>query len=692
MARACAQGIITGKMAQIFVSYARTDRALVAPLVAALGAEGWSVWWEPAINTGEEFDRLINTELEAAKAVIVAWTPTSVESRWVRGEAREAATRGILVPVRFGNARLPLDVRSLHTTDLDGWRGNVDSVPYQDLVRALRALLGAPDREPKPVVHTRLGTVLKSRTAKVLGGIAALVLAAALGVSVFAPGRSHTVPRKPALTDSAAVVRVGVLPFDVLSESPATVHFAGGMTDEIISTLSTNQMQTLSREDSQALRGANRNETVAKLGVALLFEGTVEENGDDIHVRVHLDSDHGIVWSGDFTGKAKESRTLQTEVAAKCAGMIQMALFAKSSPAAIDDQTLAMTLKAVDGLRYSDPNEDQVGIAVARLAEQVVARAPDFAWGHSIRANALHWESVVMHLAGAELHEREQLRRAEAQRALALDPKDAMAYFDLSALAKSAQEFESIVLKGLSVDPHPAIFVGGLYGREASLLASAGRFREALPFARRAAVLDPLSSWESGELAALLATLGQMPEAMAVFDRCLALWPNDPAVRWDYLTAMVYYAAPRQALAVLDDPAIRPAGLSDKDINIIRVFLNARANEGAKAKALQVIRAEAASVPADFAVSVLASLGDVDAAYATAIANEGKQGAARLNPQTLFIPATVRLRADPRFMQLAAKVGSVAYWRSTGKWPDFCADERLPYECKAEAARTAALK
>jgi len=55
----------------------------------------------------------------AAKAVLVVWTPTSVASRWVRGEAREAADRGILVPVRFEEARLPMDVRALHTTDLD---------------------------------------------------------------------------------------------------------------------------------------------------------------------------------------------------------------------------------------------------------------------------------------------------------------------------------------------------------------------------------------------------------------------------------------------------------------------------------------------------------------------------------------------------------------------------------------------
>jgi adenylate cyclase len=51
-------------MADIFVSYARADRARVAPLVAALEAQGWSVWWDAEINPGQEFDALITEQIE----------------------------------------------------------------------------------------------------------------------------------------------------------------------------------------------------------------------------------------------------------------------------------------------------------------------------------------------------------------------------------------------------------------------------------------------------------------------------------------------------------------------------------------------------------------------------------------------------------------------------------------------------
>ena len=138
------------QVADVFISYARADKARVAPLVAAIEARGWSVWWDPAMSPGQEFDDEIDVALQAAKAVLVVWTPTSVSSRWVRGEARDAAERGILVPVRFGQARLPIDVRAIHTTDLDDWNENPASAPAQSCLAALSAMIGRSAQAATP--------------------------------------------------------------------------------------------------------------------------------------------------------------------------------------------------------------------------------------------------------------------------------------------------------------------------------------------------------------------------------------------------------------------------------------------------------------------------------------------------------------------------------------------------------------
>src|SRR5262245_33837284 len=134
-------------MADIFISYAKADRAKVAPLVAALEAEGWSVWWDREIVGGQEFDEMIMRELASARAAIVVWTKTSAGSRWVRGEARMAAERGVLIPVRLGDAELPLDARAIHTIDIDGWRRDARSQPYQALLRSIKSVISGGDPE-----------------------------------------------------------------------------------------------------------------------------------------------------------------------------------------------------------------------------------------------------------------------------------------------------------------------------------------------------------------------------------------------------------------------------------------------------------------------------------------------------------------------------------------------------------------
>src|SRR5262245_55670147 len=154
-------------MADVFVSYARSDKVRVAPLVAAIEAAGWSVWWDPSIEPGQEFDQQIATELGSAAAVVVIWTRASVASRWVRGEAREAADQRKLVPVRFDGASLPIDFRALHTTDLDLWNEDAKSPQAQAMLRALGAV----------IARRRISTAGDGRKSAARGSIAVLPFA-----------------------------------------------------------------------------------------------------------------------------------------------------------------------------------------------------------------------------------------------------------------------------------------------------------------------------------------------------------------------------------------------------------------------------------------------------------------------------------------------------------------------------------
>jgi hypothetical protein len=127
-------------MADIFLSYKREDRDKVRPLVEALQAQGWSVWWDTRIGVGETWDKVIETELAAAKCVVVVWSRRSVDSRWVRSEAHEGLERGCLVPVIIEGAKPPLAFKLVQSTDLTHRRGEALVQTSPTSLNALKCL------------------------------------------------------------------------------------------------------------------------------------------------------------------------------------------------------------------------------------------------------------------------------------------------------------------------------------------------------------------------------------------------------------------------------------------------------------------------------------------------------------------------------------------------------------------------
>ena len=77
-------------MSDIFVSYKSEDRKRVEPIVDALIAEGFSVWWDVQIEAGTDWRERIKQALQSSACVLVVWTETSVgpQGQFVQDEAR----------------------------------------------------------------------------------------------------------------------------------------------------------------------------------------------------------------------------------------------------------------------------------------------------------------------------------------------------------------------------------------------------------------------------------------------------------------------------------------------------------------------------------------------------------------------------------------------------------------------------
>ncbi|WP_133513247.1 toll/interleukin-1 receptor domain-containing protein [Candidatus Thiosymbion oneisti] len=96
-------------MADIFISYLQQDRRRVKPLVDALIAEGYQVWWDLEIRAGESFGRRIEAMLKKVRCVVTVWSQHSVDSEWVYAESTRAKDRGKFVPIRIDEGiELPL--------------------------------------------------------------------------------------------------------------------------------------------------------------------------------------------------------------------------------------------------------------------------------------------------------------------------------------------------------------------------------------------------------------------------------------------------------------------------------------------------------------------------------------------------------------------------------------------------------
>ncbi len=376
-------------MADVFISYARVDKARVAPLVAAIEARGWSVWWDPEISPGKEFDDEIDQELQAAAAVLVVWTPTSVASRWVRGEARDGAERGILVPVRLEQARLPIDVRAIHTTDLDGWGDDPASEPAQDFLRALGEVI-ARSRAAHPPASKAAGE----------------------------SGRKEP-----------AHCSVCVLPFTNMSGDPEQEYFSDGITEDITTDLSKVSALTVTASNSAfKYKGTHPDiqQVARELQVTHVLEGSVRKAGGRIRVNAQLidGAANNHVWAERYDRDASDIFAIQDELSQAIVKALKLKLL-PAEKKAIErrgtDSVEAHDLYLMARQIYVTSQEDERGSqAIVRTCIRATEIDPDYAQAWAMMA--------IGYRTLRELGEESDDGMVATERALSLNPDLAEAH------------------------------------------------------------------------------------------------------------------------------------------------------------------------------------------------------------------------------------------------------------------------
>jgi adenylate cyclase len=568
-------------MADVFVSYARVDKARVAPVVAAIESKGWTVWWDPDINPGQEFDDQIEAEITAALAVLVVWTPNSVTSRWVRGEAREAAERGVLVPVRFDQARLPMDVRAIHTTDLDGWGENAAGPQAQEFLRAL-------------------GTyIARSQAARP---------AQPAGASAATSGKE------------AARYTICVLPFVNMSGDPEQEYFSDGITEDIITDLSKVSALGIIARNS-AFMYKERNVDILKvareLKVSHVLEGSVRKAGGRIRINAQLvdGQTNSHVWADRYDRDSSDIFALQDEISEAIVKALRLRLLPEEKKAierrgTTNAEAHNLYLMARQTYIISQEYETRSAEAIVRLAKRATEIDPAYAQAWALMAIGHNKLRLAKGGGSGE-------SMAAVERALALDPALAEARAVKAQILLMDGDAEAAAAEvAIALERDPESFeVNRSAGRlnyqlkryeaavrhfekaadlmeadlnSASMLMSAymalgddaGMRRAAQQVLKRAdAILahDQNNSMVAGYSAYALAALGEGERAKARMERALLIDPQNFNMRYNFACALCVYSKDKSASLEMLGPVFEsitdtflPYVKADPDLNLLR--------------------------------------------------------------------------------------------------------------------------
>lgn len=224
-------------MADVFLSYAREDRARAEQVAQGLAAAGIDVFWDNEIPPGQTWADYIESKLTQCKALIVLWSEHSTKSQWVREEARMGRDKGVLIPAMIDASQAPFGFGEVQAANLSGWRGEEDNADWRRFVGAVRAAAGretparpmtmTPPRGPAPAAsHPAAATVEPKKGLPVWVWVAGAVVGTIVVLGIIGSMLPGPAGQQSAPVQQAVQQPVAPPPSGDGSESPQAIILA----------------------------------------------------------------------------------------------------------------------------------------------------------------------------------------------------------------------------------------------------------------------------------------------------------------------------------------------------------------------------------------------------------------------------------------------------------------------------------
>ena len=336
--------------------------------------------------------------------------------------------------------------------------------------------------------------------------------------------------------------RIAVLPLVNVSPDPEDEHFADGMTEELIYTLSKIEGLRVIAQTSVASY-KNTDKTVSQIGrelsIGTVIEGSVRKAEDRVRITIQLidvgSEEH--LWAEKYDREFKNVFAIQSDIAQRVAGALRVELLDEAIDRLKEEPTVnlkayTLYLKGRHFLKAAAEHPPDVSLTLGLGAEELekaieyftlaLEADPDYAlaWSGLADARCLLW--FLGDVPDADLERAEKA----ADRAVALDPQLGEGYGSQGLVRwigrKNVDEARRLLEKATALSPKNPT----LHRWSARILRQLDRRGEAMLEILRAGEIDPLSPTTTLEFADLHMDSGRLEDAIQQAQSVLELHPS----------------------------------------------------------------------------------------------------------------------------------------------------------------------
>jgi len=326
---------------------------------------------------------------------------------------------------------------------------------------------------------------------------------------------------------------IAVLPFVNMTGDPDQEYFSDGLTENIITGLSSDgRLLVIARNSTFSYKGKSvKVQDVAReLGAQYVVEGSVQRTEGRVRITVQLiDANTGHhVWADSYDRELKDIFALQDEITIKIMRVVGMKLVEgeqigeKYTP---PSGSLEVYKKTMKGLEYmSRMNKEDNNLARQKL-EEALALDPEYPALYSMLAYSHLFDLYFQSSESPEISFAQASKNIK--KALALDNEDYLALVVLSqlyTLRKEPEKAISTLERAIAINPNGAdayVFLGGY-------LTYAGKPAEGIKLIEKAIRLNPIPPDHYLNFLGLAYTsLGQYEDAIDIFKGVLQRSPKN---------------------------------------------------------------------------------------------------------------------------------------------------------------------